>query len=151
MIEPLPTTSSQAKHAVMAINYFTWWVEAKSLAQITEANTTSFVMENIVYRFGTPMAIIIDLELPKVLWAYRTTKRTATGETPYSLAFKIEAVSPIEHRLTSFNVQHFELEDSETKLRASLGLLEEKQHRAAERVAAYQSKIARCFNRNVKT
>ena len=26
-------------------------------------------------------------ELPNVLWAYKTTKRTATGETPYSLVF----------------------------------------------------------------
>ena len=37
------------------------------------------------------------------------------------------------------------------KLRASLDLLEEKQDRAAERVTAYQHKIARCFNRRVKT
>ena len=36
------------------------------------------------------------------------------------------------------------------KLRANLDLLEEKQDRAAEWVAAYQSKIARCYNRNVK-
>ena len=43
-------------------------------------------------------------ELPNVLWAYRTTKRTATMKTPYSLAFGTEAISPIEHRLTSFRV-----------------------------------------------
>src|SRR5579862_3942722 len=41
-------------------------------------------------------------ELPNVLWAYRTTRRTATGETPYSLVFGTEAVSPIEHRLILF-------------------------------------------------
>ena len=65
-------------------------------------------------------------ELPNVLWAYRTTKRTATGETPYTLVFGIEAVSPIEHRLTSFRVQHFKPEDNEVRLRANLDLLEEK-------------------------
>ena len=81
-------------------------------------------------------------ELPNVLWAYRTTKRTATGETPYSLAFGTEAVLPIEHRLTSFRVQHYEPKDNEEKLRANLDLLEEKQEKAAERVAAYKSKIA---------
>ena len=43
-------------------------------------------------------------ELLNVLWAYLITKRTAIGETPYSLAFGTEAVSPIEHRLTSFRV-----------------------------------------------
>ena len=36
------------------------------------------------------------------------------------------------------------------KLRASLDLLEEKHDRDVERVATYQSKIARCFNRKVK-
>ena len=89
-------------------------------------------------------------ELPNVLWAYRTTKRTATGETPYSLAFGTEAVSPIEHRLISFRVQKFEPEANEVKLRANLDLLEEKQKRVAERVAAYYSKIARHFNKRVR-
>ena len=26
-------------------------------------------------------------ELPKVLWAYRTTSQTATGETPFSMTY----------------------------------------------------------------
>ena len=45
---------------MVAIDYFTRWVEAKVLTQITEEKTTNFVKENSVYRFGTPMAIIID-------------------------------------------------------------------------------------------
>ncbi|KAK0570819.1 hypothetical protein LWI29_006948 [Acer saccharum] len=61
LIGPLPTAPGQAKHVIIAIDYFTRWVEAKSLVQITEANTTSFVKEYIVCRFGTPMAIITDL------------------------------------------------------------------------------------------
>ena len=35
-------------------------------------------------------------ELPKVLWAYRTTSRTSTGETPFSLAYRVEAMIPVE-------------------------------------------------------
>ena len=77
-----------------------------------------------------------------MLWAYRTTKRTATGETPYSLAFGTEAVLPLKHKLISFRIQHYESEDNKTKLRANLDLLEEKQGRATERVATYQSRIA---------
>ena len=61
LIGPLPTAPGQAKHAVVAIDYFTRWVKAKALTQITEANTTSFVKEYVVCRFGTPMAIITDL------------------------------------------------------------------------------------------
>ena len=89
-------------------------------------------------------------ELPNVLRAYRTTRRTATGETHYSLVLGTEAVLPIEHRLISFRVQHYEPEDNETKLRANLDLLDKKQCRIAERVAAYQTKIARHFNKKVR-
>lgn len=31
-------------------------------------------------------------ELPMVVWAYRTTKRIATRETPFAIAFGVEAV-----------------------------------------------------------
>ena len=31
-------------------------------------------------------------DLPLVLWSYRTTARTATGETPFSLAYGLEAL-----------------------------------------------------------
>ena len=89
-------------------------------------------------------------ELPNVLWAYKTTGRTTIWETPYSLVFGTEAVLPIEHKLISFRVQHYEPEDNETKLRDILDLLEEKQNRIAERVAVYQSKIAQHFNRKVR-
>jgi len=34
-------------------------------------------------------------ELPGVLWAYWTTTRTPTGETPFKLVFGIEAIIPI--------------------------------------------------------
>ena len=34
--------------------------------------------------------------LPDMLWAYRTTRKSATQETPFALAFGTEAVAPIE-------------------------------------------------------
>ncbi|GAU41760.1 hypothetical protein TSUD_13610 [Trifolium subterraneum] len=35
-------------------------------------------------------------ELPHVLWAYRTTPHSTTGETPFRLAYGTEAVIPVE-------------------------------------------------------
>ncbi|KAG0449974.1 hypothetical protein HPP92_026980 [Vanilla planifolia] len=35
-------------------------------------------------------------ELPAVLWAYRTTPSTSTGETPFALTYSYETVLPIE-------------------------------------------------------
>ena len=40
-------------------------------------------------------------ELPNVLWAYRTTARTPTRETPFRLTYGTEAVIPIEVGVTS--------------------------------------------------
>ena len=35
-------------------------------------------------------------ESPEVLWAYRTTARTITGETPFSLVYRYEAMILVE-------------------------------------------------------
>jgi len=40
-------------------------------------------------------------ELPNVLWAYRTTPRRTTGETLFSLTYRVEAVIPVEINLCS--------------------------------------------------
>lgn len=47
-------------------------------------------------------------ELPKVLWAYRTTARTTTGETPFSLAYRMEVVLPVKLELPTSQVSCFE-------------------------------------------
>ena len=46
-------------------------------------------------------------ELPSVLWAYKTTVRTPTGETPFKLAYGSVAVIPAKvhmanHRVTMY-------------------------------------------------
>ena len=46
-------------------------------------------------------------ELPNVLWAYRTTPRRSTGETPFSLTYGAEAVIPVEVNLCSAWVEGF--------------------------------------------
>ncbi|KAM1304570.1 hypothetical protein ACFX2F_022217 [Malus domestica] len=51
-----------AKHAwiLVAIDYFTKWVEAKSYAELTFKEVCNFVKENIVTRFGMSETIITD-------------------------------------------------------------------------------------------
>ena len=45
---------------LVAINYFTKWVEAEPLIVITEDKIQTFVWKNIVYRFGILRTIISD-------------------------------------------------------------------------------------------
>ena len=47
-------------------------------------------------------------ELSSVLWAYRTTTKTPTRETPFRLAYESEAVIPVEIGLTSFRVDNLD-------------------------------------------
>lgn len=47
-------------------------------------------------------------ELYHVLWTYHTTQRTSTGETPFNLAFRIEAIIPLEVGLPSLQAKNFD-------------------------------------------
>ena len=42
-----------------------------------------------------------------ILWAYRTTVRTPTWETPFKLAYGSEAVIPVEVHMTSHRVKKY--------------------------------------------
>jgi len=44
----------------VAIEYFTKWIEAESLAIITVARVQSFIFKNIMCRFGIPNQLITD-------------------------------------------------------------------------------------------
>ncbi|XP_057461045.1 uncharacterized protein LOC130751433 [Actinidia eriantha] len=52
MLGPLPQAPLQRKFLIVAINYFTKWIEAKPLSKITEKNTRNFSV--IPVEFGVP-------------------------------------------------------------------------------------------------
>ncbi|GAV83864.1 rve domain-containing protein [Cephalotus follicularis] len=88
-------------------------------------------------------------ELPSVLWGYRTTLRTTTGESPFSLCFGSEAMIPVEIGVHSSRVVHFNQAENEEGLSALLDLVEELRDKAAIRVAAYQQRVSRYYNKRV--
>ncbi|GKV35447.1 hypothetical protein SLEP1_g43710 [Rubroshorea leprosula] len=88
-------------HLIIGVDYFTKWVEARPLSSLTSKKFTSVyhpesngmvesvnkcILEGIKPRLEQHKAKWAD-ELNNIFWAYRTTSRTATGETPYHLAF----------------------------------------------------------------
>ena len=76
-------------------------------------------------------------KLPFALWAYRTSFRTSTGATPYSLVYGMEAVLPVEIEMGSLRVA-LEQQISETEWAQArfdqLNLLDERRLRAADHV-----------------
>ena len=170
LVGPLPKCSGQKQFIIVAVDYYTKWVEAKALARIREKEVVQFFMDFIVFRFGVPRVVVTDNgsqfigkdfeealsqlkikhlrssvaypqangqvevtnktilqglkkrflevgknwvdELPNVLWGYRTTPKTATGETPFRLAYGTEAVLPVEISMGSPRVEMFTPESS---------------------------------------
>ncbi|GJW39358.1 reverse transcriptase domain-containing protein [Tanacetum coccineum] len=57
---PFPEGQGKVKFLIVAIDYFTKWIEAKAVTTITGNQVKKFVWDNIVCRFGLPGEIISD-------------------------------------------------------------------------------------------
>ncbi|WKA13007.1 hypothetical protein VitviT2T_030344 [Vitis vinifera] len=204
-----PKSSSGHEFILVAIDYFTKWVEAASYARLTSSGVANFIRSHIICHYGVPHELISDRgvhfraevdtlvqrygirhhrstayrpqtngaveaanknikrilrkmvetsqdwseKLPFALWAYRTSFRTSTGATPYSLVYGMEAVLPVEIEMGSLRVA-LEQQIPETDWAQArfdqLNLLDERRLRAADHVRAYQRKMARAFKKRVK-
>ena len=88
--------------------------------------------------------------LPKVLWAYRTTRKSATQETPFALAFGTEAIAPVEMGLKSPRIELASVEHNKEALHLNLNLLDEKREQVLKCTEDYQRKTTRYYDRKVK-
>ena len=89
-------------------------------------------------------------ELLGVLWAYRTTVRTPTGETPFKLAYGSEVVIPAEVHMMSYRVRKYQAEENEEQLRLNLDLMDEVRMDAEQRTARYKNLMSRQYDAMVK-
>ncbi|RVW22075.1 putative acyl-coenzyme A oxidase [Vitis vinifera] len=55
-----PKSSSGHEFILVAIDYFTKWVEAASYARLTSAKVASFIRSHIICRYGVPHELISD-------------------------------------------------------------------------------------------
>ena len=70
-----------------------------------------------------------------VLWAYRTTVRTPTVETPFKLAYGSEAVIPAEVHMVNHRIMKYQDKDNEEQLHLNLDLIGEIRMDAEQRTA----------------
>jgi hypothetical protein len=60
LLGPLPPAQGNLKYVVVAVEYFSKWIEVKPLATITSVTVRKFFWQNIVRRFGVAKAITVD-------------------------------------------------------------------------------------------
>ncbi|GKV08871.1 hypothetical protein SLEP1_g20442 [Rubroshorea leprosula] len=110
---------------VVAVDYFTKWIEAKPLSTTTERKIEEFVFNSVLCN-------------------------SATGETPFSLAYGTEAVIPVEIGLPSNRAGRHDDGDNERLLRENLDLVEEVREMSRMRNMAHQSRVAKFYNKRVR-
>ena len=89
-------------------------------------------------------------ELHTVLWAYRTTPHSSTGESPFRLTYGTEAVIPIELNVLSWRTgAETNFRANAGKLREELEFLDEVRSEAALKEAALKQKVAARYNKRV--
>ncbi|XP_060216523.1 uncharacterized protein LOC132644006 [Lycium barbarum] len=130
-----PAVSNKHRFILVAIDYFTKWVEAlsyssvtKKVFQITHRISTAYrpqmngAVEAASKNIKKILQKMIDNykylheQLPYALLGYRTTAKTSTGATPYLLVYGIEAVIPAKVEIPSLRIiQEAELDDVEWK------------------------------------
>ncbi|XP_060972619.1 uncharacterized protein LOC133038471 [Cannabis sativa] len=89
-------------------------------------------------------------ELPQVLWSYRTSHRTATGNTPYSLTYGSEAMVPVETQVPSHRNQCYEQHRNHLLLEEALDLLDERREDSQLRNAAHQQRVKKYYDSRVR-
>ncbi|XP_057542470.1 uncharacterized protein LOC130820933 [Amaranthus tricolor] len=60
LLGPFPPTKGQRKFIIVAIDYFTKYMEAEPLSSITDKQVYQFIWRNIITRYGIPRVIITD-------------------------------------------------------------------------------------------
>ena len=78
-------------------------------------------------------------ELSGVLWAYKTTVKTPTRETPFKLAYGSEAVIPTKVHMANYSVTMYQDKDNEEQLRLNLDLIDEVRTDADKRMTRYNT------------
>ncbi|GJW45951.1 reverse transcriptase domain-containing protein [Tanacetum coccineum] len=147
---PFPEGPGKVKFLIVAMDYFTKWIEAKVVATISGSQVKKFVWDNIRFtsvqhpqsnglveranrslgegikaRLGEGNTNWLE-ELPHVLWAHRTMIKSSNDDTLFSLTYGMEAVIPAEIGMPIYRTAVVDAVHNDEELRLNLDLLEER-------------------------
>ena len=75
--------------------------------------------------------------MPSILWAYKTTTRTPTGETPFRLTYGSKAIIQAKVGLTSYRVHNHDESKNNKAMRLQLDLVDEVRATVEQRLTRY--------------
>nr|GEY10135.1 reverse transcriptase domain-containing protein [Tanacetum cinerariifolium] len=162
---PFPKGSGMVTFFIVAMDYFTKWIEAKAVAIITGNQVKKFMWDNIVCRFGLPREIVSDNGKqfcfnPFKDWCEKLniTQRFASVKHPQSnglveranrsLGGGIKAC--LEIGMPTYRTAVVDVVHNDEELRLNLDLLEERRERAAIHEAKAKLKMTKYYNARVR-
>jgi hypothetical protein len=87
--------------------------------------------------------------LEEILWAYRTTPQESTQQSPYSLVYGMEAVTPLELVTPSFRIDSYDEERNGEAIATDLELVSKIRERAQVRIMEYQKRFKKAFDKTI--
>ena len=177
IVDPFSKAAGNKRYLLVGTDYFTKWVEAEPLANISDVDAKNFIWKNIITnRYSTPAypqgngqaevvnkVIVNGLkkmlddakgrwveELPHVFWIYQTTPRQSTGETPFSMTYGAEAIIPLETSFPMLRMSTFTQSNNDELLGKSLDLIEERREKTMIQLAYYHQKLKQEYDSNIK-
>nr|GEV35811.1 reverse transcriptase domain-containing protein [Tanacetum cinerariifolium] len=165
----------KVKFLIVAMDYFTKWIEAKAVATITDGQdwcekfniiqrfasvkhpqsnglverANRSLGEGITARLGEGNKNWIE-ELLYVLWAHRTMIKSSHGDTPFSLTYGTEAVIPAEIEMPTYRTAVVDAVHNNEELQLNIDLLEEHRECATIREAKTKLKMTKYYNSRVR-
>ncbi|GJW88784.1 hypothetical protein Tco_0164124 [Tanacetum coccineum] len=117
---PFPEGPRKVKSLIVAMDYFTKWIEAKAVATITGNQ------------------------------AQRIMIKSSHGDTPFFLTYGTKAVIPVEIGMPTYRTAAVDAIHNDEELRLNLDLLEERCERAAIHEARDKLKMTKYYNVRVR-
>ena len=95
------------------------------------------------------------MHLPDALWAYRSSPKSTTGFSPFSLVYGTEVVSPAEKMTPSLRVMQMQEKEKEKEVFVverceDLEGLDEKREKAQEHSRRYRQRMTEAYSRMTK-
>jgi hypothetical protein len=108
------------------------------------------VVKDRIFDDASQYATRWHAELPHIIWGLRTQVSLVTGDSPFFLVYRSEAVLPTDVAFGAPRIQHYEEGTAEETRKVDLDIIEEHHVKALMRHTWYEQQLHRYHNRNVR-